>query len=315
MSVLILSTSQDLQADWVERELKGRGVKVIRVDGDKVFQDQRSFYVENNDQWISIGGQLYEVGDISGVYVHQPKFAAETNIGRGEVDRRLAEAQWRAVPDWLESVLPSAIWLNRPSTSRASAPTLVQLRVAEKAGLRVPPTCYTNDPVLLRGFAEKFGITELAVKPGNLEVHLTEQRLYTNIVAPKTVTVIGSPCLFQEYIAKAFELRVHAVGYEKVLTCRIDSQASVKTQVDWRHYDLEKTPHTAVELDEALNQKLRAVTRRLGQELAIMDLIVTPEGEVVFLESNSHGYWVWIQEMVPELAIAEAIGDRLLGGR
>ncbi len=51
--------------------------------------------------------------------------------------------------------------------------------------------------------------------------------------------------------------------------------------------------------------------RRLGLDLAGLDLIVTPEGETIFLEVNAAGQWLWVQEATG-MPIASAIVDRLL---
>ena len=120
------------------------------------------------------------------------------------------------------------------------------------------------------------------------------------------------PALYQEEIPKAYELRVTVVG-ERVLACRIDSAAVEAARVDWRAAGRDAVPHTAVELDEPLAARCRALTRRLGLRMAGLDLIVTPAGEAVFLELNAAGQWAWIEEATG-LPIAAALADELLAG-
>jgi glutathione synthase/RimK-type ligase-like ATP-grasp enzyme len=48
----------------------------------------------------------------------------------------------------------------------------------------------------------------------------------------------------------------------------------------------------------------------LNLEIGGIDLIVTPEGETVFLEINAAGQWKWIEDAT-ELPIASAIARRL----
>jgi len=63
-----------------------------------------------------------------------------------------------------------------------------------------------------------------------------------NVRSLATKKLIHSPCFFQEYIDKAFELRVHVIG-DRVLTCKIESQKSELAKTDWRRYDIANTPH------------------------------------------------------------------------
>jgi D-alanine-D-alanine ligase-like ATP-grasp enzyme len=50
--------------------------------------------------------------------------------------------------------------------------------------------------------------------------------------------------------------------------------------------------------------------RHLDLEIAGFDFILTPEGEMVFLEINAAGQWAWVQETTG-LPIAAAIARRL----
>lgn len=49
---------------------------------------------------------------------------------------------------------------------------------------------------------------------------------------------------------------------------------------------------------------------RMHLNFGCFDLIVTPDGEYVFLECNPNGQWLWV-ELATGLPIAEAIADFL----
>ena len=155
---------------------------------------------------------------------------------------------------------------------------------------------------------------QVAVKMGNMVgVELENQFVSTTIIDPKNIEpadLINSPCLFQEYIPKDHELRVYVIGNE-VYACKIESQTSKKTKVDWRNYDLSNTPHLPIEIIQETKQKCIKLVESLGLNMGALDLIVTPDGETVFLECNSEGSWLWIEEL-SGLPITEAVCRFLL---
>ncbi|MCA1693463.1 MAG: hypothetical protein LC749_01330 [Actinobacteria bacterium] len=114
----------------------------------------------------------------------------------------------------------------------------------------------------------------------------------------------GSPGEFA-----AWELRVTVVG-DQVFACRIESQVTESTRIDWRRYDLENTPHVAHRLDPDIERRCVVLTRHFGLEFSAIDLIVTADGETVLLELNPNGQWAWIEELTG-LPISAAIADVL----
>lgn len=122
------------------------------------------------------------------------------------------------------------------------------------------------------------------------------------------------PIIVQEYIPKQLELRVIVVG-ERVFTCAIDSQALPESTVDFRaldNYD-QKLKHTIHTLPDDIAERCVQHVKDLGLEYGAIDLILTPEGEYVYLELNTTGAWYWLEEQTG-LPIAEAIADHLITG-
>jgi glutathione synthase/RimK-type ligase-like ATP-grasp enzyme len=124
-----------------------------------------------------------------------------------------------------------------------------------------------------------------------------------------------APMIVQEQIPKRLELRITVVG-TRVFAAEIHSQASRLTRDDWRREcngDLcfsYYAPH-------ALPAAIEALCIRLVQTLRLcfgaIDMIVTPDGEYIFLEINPNGQWNWIQDLTG-LPIAEAIAELLVRG-
>ena len=114
-----------------------------------------------------------------------------------------------------------------------------------------------------------------------------------------------SPVLFQRNIAKRFELRITVVE-DEVLAAEIHSQATYRTQLDWRHYDWDHTPYRIHALPDDIRDKCLELTRRLGLRFGAIDMIVTPDGNYVFLEINPSGQWRWIEDQCG-LPISDAL--------
>jgi len=250
---------------------------------------------------------------ISSVFIHQAVFRIDHFKGSDDLDRKLTKASWVNWLDWLEcSLSPSINWVNKPSAIRNSGSLGHQLAIAKKNGLRTPATIFTNNQERIEIFSHEYG--EVILKPGNLIGLFTPgKRILASKIDSKTIDVAvlkTAPCLFQEYIAKAYELRVHVIG-EKVLTCRIESQANEKTEVDWRNYSIAETPHYPHKLDPAVTNACIQITKEMGLGLGIIDLIVTPDEEHVFLEVNSQGHWKWIEQLT-ELPITQTVLKYLL---
>jgi glutathione synthase/RimK-type ligase-like ATP-grasp enzyme len=55
------------------------------------------------------------------------------------------------------------------------------------------------------------------------------------------------------------------------------------------------------------------VVEALGLTFGAIDLILTPDGEYVFLEVNINGQWAYLEDMLA-LPISDAIAELLIGG-
>lgn len=84
------------------------------------------------------------------------------------------------------------------------------------------------------------------------------------------------------------------VGFE-VLCCKIDSQASPRTELDWWHYNFDQRTHEPAEPPAEVAAQLIALCQHYGLVYGAIDLAVTPAGEWVFFELNPNGQWGWLE--------------------
>ena len=111
----------------------------------------------------------------------------------------------------------------------------------------------------------------------------------------------------QSYIEKQFELRVTVVGQD-VFAAKIDSQKYAKGQgaEDWRQAEDPDKFLSSYEMKEEDQKKCLEVVTRLGLNFGCLDFVVQPDGELVFLECNPNGQWLWI-ELATKAPISESI--------
>ncbi len=115
------------------------------------------------------------------------------------------------------------------------------------------------------------------------------------------------PSIYQEHIAKQFELRVLVLG-EEVIAVKLDSQAHEHSRIDWRvDADHGKIHAEQYALDAGTTAQILALMRALNLAMGSLDLIVTPDGEIVFLEVNEQGQFLFLEQMCPQLAILPSV--------
>jgi glutathione synthase/RimK-type ligase-like ATP-grasp enzyme len=170
------------------------------------------------------------------------------------------------------------------------------------AGLTTPTTLISNDPERATSFVEALGDTECAIKP-LIATRVDGEdgaRLPLTTILPRghaLDSVALSPSIFQPYIEKAYELRCVVMG-ERIFTAKLDSQAHESTRTDWRASTVENeaVEHEVFDLPEPVQAGLHRLMRSFGINFASIDMIVTPEGEFVFLDLNPNGQWLWLEE-------------------
>jgi hypothetical protein len=215
-----------------------------------------------------------------------------------------ARDEWRAYLEAMYALICQPLWVSHPDRLREAARKPVQLALARQLGLAVPHTLVTNDPCCAREFFECYD-GRIIAKPTGAGWIYTQDKSAVTYVLTNRVSSIDleaeaelrvAPVTFQEEVPKAYEVRANVVGQE-VLAIRIDSQGSDISQVDWRRYDIERTPYTPYCLPLEIEERLLRLTRMVGLEYGAIDLIRRPDGQYVFLEINGNGQFLWAEKL------------------
>lgn len=327
-TILIATNSHDVHADAVEVRLKARGQNVFRLNLDK-FPREFSLAVTVGAKGQSgtlrhlPSGQTLSVDDVGAVWMRKSAEFSFTSENLGAQERAYAKAETGHILFSLLHAL-DAYWMSHPNSTRAAVWKGEQLQRAAGMGFAVPPSIVTNRRDSLDAFRRALG-DEIIFKPlsspflGAEDVEADEQvntGLGTTLITAEHEDLLDAvselPAFFQLYIPKQYEVRATVIG-QRVFAARIDSQADPRTVVDWRDMSAE-IPYSVETLPVEIEQRCLDFVHSYGLNFGALDLIVTPAGEYVFLENNPAGQFLFVEELVPELRMLDAVADCLARG-
>lgn len=143
---------------------------------------------------------------------------------------------------------------------------------------------------------------------------------YATTITPRDLAGGGGyvrlcPMIYQERIDKTFDYRALVLG-ESVLACEIRCGNTPNNGADWR---IQPTPRTlgavATDIPQKTSNQLVKFLRRADLLMGAFDLALTPDGEWVFFDVNEQGQTLWVEEIVPELTILDAMAEFLISPR
>ncbi|MEQ8433101.1 MAG: hypothetical protein RIA71_02580 [Oceanicaulis sp.] len=196
-----------------------------------------------------------------------------------------------------------------------------QLRVAQRCGLRIPKTIMTNVKSTVLDFADHNRLDQVIVKPpcmgflpkaldGSPAESILANRVHVSQLLEMSESAVGeAPLIYQEEIGKAFELRVLCTHFGSA-TFKIDSQKSELGRIDSRRATFEKI-YSEASLPVEVIEKLRHYLSELGLVYGIFDLVMSRDGEVVFLECNPDGQWAWLEKATGSTAARNVKAEML----
>ena len=304
--LLVVTNKSDLACDYLILRLKERGIPFVRLnteDYGQVFQvsmalmgDDVSYEIEFAD------GRLMTDSDIGAVYFRQP-VTPDVSADVFESDRVFVRREAKELLRSLWRLIDSGKWLNHPKNLWLASNKVEQLTVAQRLGFNIPATCVSASEPTVRRFIEtcEGRVICKAVKHGFLRQGRVVQVATTQRIEPEFLDTLCDyapvPMIFQEEVAKAFDVRVTVVG-GRIFATAIHSQEHPETAVDWRLWDVHDFDlrHEAIRLPSRLDELCWQITRHYDLRYAAIDLIKTDRGNYVFLELNPNGQWAWIEQ-------------------
>jgi glutathione synthase/RimK-type ligase-like ATP-grasp enzyme len=230
--------------------------------------------------------------------------------------QEFSSKEWGYVLQSLPTLLSHASWINDPIAQQRVANKPYQLSLAQRVGLKIPRTRITNSPNSVLQLFEQ--AKDVAYKTLANFVFPPDEYIFTTRITQDAVTgradaIKRAPGIFQEYVQKAYELRVTVVG-DEVFATKIHSQNFAATQTDWRRSQLEAAMYEPTDLPASVQDCIHAFHREAGLFYGAYDFIVSPEGTYVFLECNPAGQWLWHEEQTGK-PICSSMAKALVAGK
>ncbi|MFJ3645106.1 ATP-grasp ribosomal peptide maturase [Streptomyces murinus] len=310
MTVLILTSEEDVTADMVVLRLREAQVPVVRLDPadltDGVALSGEYAHGACHGQ-LSVGGRLVDLDGLRSIWVRRPGAAAAR---AAQASAWLTEESAQALYGMLRGT--GARWMNHPDAARRARYKPWQLGHAQRSGLTVPATLITTFPQAAREFAQRH--PDLVVKPVS-GAHPQEppRAVPTSRVAPDAdfTAVAFGPTLLQQRVVKQADIRLTAVG-DTLLAARkpVDPDAH-PDDVDVR-FAPSVSPWLPVAVPAWVAEGVLRYLR--GAELAYgaFDFAEDADGVWWFLECNQSGQFGFV-EMDTGQPIAATIAEWLAG--
>jgi hypothetical protein len=318
--ILIVTNKRDHTADYLILELQKRKAEYVRFNTEDFPTRVQIEWKMDNDLggYLSFPKRRVNFKDIQSVWYRRPVPSVPSWEINDPVVQEFIIAESQASLEGLWRCL-DCFWVSHPDNLRRAEYKLYQLKIAREIGFQLSPTIVTNIPASAREFClhQASRVVYKPLRRGRLLRKYSVSLIYTNPISAEEVENLDSvryaPSLFQKYVPKSTEIRVTVIG-GKAFAVKIHSQDHEVSRHDWRRGDTTQLRHETHSIPSELESKCISLVNSLGLEFGAIDLVLTPDGEYVFLEINPNGQWAWIQQLVPEIPLRETLADLLISG-
>jgi hypothetical protein len=307
--ILIVAPQDDAHALCVAQDLERMGRAFRFVDSSQLTGPGRIEFRAGRDSgssWTSVDGEPVVLDTVETVW-HRRRYLPPAGAQLSPLDQKYFQREWTEMIGGVFASLDRAWFVNDPDRQGAAVKPL-QLRLAERLGLRIPDTLITNDPHEAAAFVERHQrrVVHKALSPPRHRFLPTQA--WSEADRPMLDTLVLAPAIFQETVTDCRELRITVIG-DRVFAAEFRPAAGL---IDGR-LDL-ATAYRPHPLPPDLASRLIALVRRLGLVFSTIDMKLTDEGEYVFLELNPMGQYLYV-EILAGLPLTAAMAQLLAAGR
>lgn len=304
---ILIGERDDPHIAAVEKALVRRGYRPIVFDLESVMSNGLS--ISDDGYAVKVDGAW---NDLTGARTGWLRRLHRADWGLGVEAgslRALELGTWHSAYSWLLDDA-KVRWITAPAALSRAESKLRQWKAAIRLGIPYPQTLVTTSS---EAVATTFS-NEVIVKPlgtGQFIQDGETKTVYAESMMPtdtRLSALNSAPFIIQERIPAAKHLRVVTVG-DRSWAAMLDVDSTAPA--DWRRRSLN---HSA--FAEALDGSSIATTGALtiasdlGLGYSSQDWVQTPDGEVLLLDVNPSGQWLFLPEQMG-ISVADALADLL----
>ena len=299
--ILIISSNNDVTTNEVIDWLRFYNSDFIRIDSTKLISIQKAIInVDSTELYFEIDGTDLKLSQITSIWYRRSwinfkrnKYTNEALLNsefENQIENQLIEENFYLSQFLLSEFKKKS--LNDISDTRHNK--LGALAYAKKIGLMIPSTIIaTAKKDVIKFKATNSNIITKNFSPGVFIIlDGSSMNGYTTELSDQEINDLPDcffPMLFQQKIEKAFELRIFYLN-NQFYTSAIFSQNDDQTKVDFRNYNVNLPNRTPTyELPINIKELLKTFMKYFSLNSGSIDMIVTNEGEYIFLEVNPIG--------------------------
>ena len=321
--ILIITSKSDIHCDFVTKQIRNLGGDIIRLNSDNL-ETNLSFTITDNENFLSMECFIqdskvsFDRNSVNVIWYRKPfPVKVKMEVHNDEITDYV-NAEWNRFVSTFYDLFKDKIWVNSIWNIRRANFKLSNLETAKSLGFMTPKTIVTNRIESAEAFVSSCNRKVIA-KPFAFSGFQTKDKQayspFANLISERDFqqfknSVIHCPTFLQEYIEKHLELRVTLVG-DSIFAASIDSQSNADSKFDFRAHSVYELKHEIYKLPSRIEQQLIQFNKYFGLSFSTFDIILTPQGEYVFLECNPNGQWYWIEELTG-LPISAAMAELLI---
>jgi MvdC family ATP-grasp ribosomal peptide maturase len=310
--ILCITHSRDFyNIDLFFDYLTAKGIPYFRLNSDKLNHDQKISISQNSFELTDESGKTIKAEDVKAVW-HRKSWMIDIPEELDDVYRKIFLKEYSTLRYNLFTMLENVPWINPfENENRIDGNKMLQLTIAQKNGLIIPETLFSNDAEAITGFFHTYGNGKMVAKlHGVISKSMGgENFLSTNIIDENSIQDIADieycPMIFQPYIEKEYELRIVYLDGE-FFTGKINNSENADWRIARGNYFW-----TEYHLPENIKTSLTAMMKEMGLYMGAIDMICGKDRKYYFLEVNPQGEWGMLQKDL-DFPIAQRIADNLI---
>ncbi len=298
--VLILTKKNDLEVDLLGIKLLKNEIEYVKVTEEDIPESLRvefSLAKHENNFSITVGKQRVDLSKIKLILLRyfDPRY----------LTYRSGVLQIFYLQQWYQSFLTlknsfSGIWINDPIKTYEAENRILQLRTAKEIGFNIPKTLITNDPLAIKKFCDRNTGKKAIIKVlhhHRIDIGSKSFSFFTKdideMILERKENIVISPVIVQTKIKRKSEIRVTIIG-NKIFAFELIPEYKEYSDI---HTISEKNfAIKEVILERRISSLCTTLTKQFGLTMSSIDLVLSKNNKVFFLEINPIGDWHWIEK-------------------